>query len=130
MSDATDYFENLVANIFRATSVTAPATIYAALFTAAPSDTGGGTEVGAGVGYSRQAVTFGAPSPAGLITSTNAPTFGPNTNTNWGSITHICLFDASSAGNMLTWKAATVAKTVNIGDSYTIPIGSCTLQVQ
>lgn len=130
MSDASDYFENVVANLFRGTNATAPTTIYAALYTAAPSDSGGGTEVGAGVGYSRQAVTFGAPSPAGVIANTNAPTFGPNTTTNWGSITHIGLFDASSGGNLLTWKAATAAKTVNVGDSYQIPIGSCTLTVQ
>ena len=46
MSAMSDYLENaLINHIFRNTDFTRPANIYVALFTAAPNDAGGGTEV-------------------------------------------------------------------------------------
>ena len=46
MSAASDYLESAIVNhIFRTDSFAKPATVYIALFTAAPSDSGGGTEV-------------------------------------------------------------------------------------
>ena len=54
MSSFTDYTENLVLNyLLTANSVTRPTAWYVGLFTAAPSDTGGGTEV-SGNGYARK----------------------------------------------------------------------------
>ena len=59
MAAMSDYLENkLIDHIFRATAFTAPATIYIGLHTAAPSDTGGGTEV-SGNAYARVAVVSG-----------------------------------------------------------------------
>ena len=127
MSDASDFLETAICNIFRATNITAPATVYVALYTAAPSDSGGGTEL-SGNGYARQAVTFGAPS-GGAIANSSSPTFGPNTSSNWGSITHIGIFDASTSGNLLAWRVATSARTVNVGDSYNIAVGALTITV-
>ncbi|MES2500135.1 MAG: hypothetical protein V4570_06350, partial [Pseudomonadota bacterium] len=57
MAALTDYAENKVLDaILRAQSLGAPATFYVGLFTSAPSDTGGGTEVSGG-SYARVAVT-------------------------------------------------------------------------
>jgi len=56
MSAMSDYLENkLVDHIFRGVSFTAPAALHVALFTAAPSDSGGGTEVSGG-SYARAAL--------------------------------------------------------------------------
>ena len=53
MSSFTDYTENLVLTYLLTTdSATRPTAWYVGLFTAAPSDTGGGTEV-SGNGYAR-----------------------------------------------------------------------------
>ncbi len=53
----SDYLENKVIDDFlRATAYSPPATVYVALLTAAPNDTGGGTEVSGG-NYARVAVT-------------------------------------------------------------------------
>ena len=58
MSALSDHAENLILN-FLMTSGTAtrPTAWYVALYTVAPSDAGGGTEV-SGNGYSRQTVAW------------------------------------------------------------------------
>ena len=49
MAGFSDYLENKVLeHVFENSAYTAPSTLYAALFTVAPSDTGGGTEVSGG----------------------------------------------------------------------------------
>ena len=67
MSSFTDYTENLVLNwVFTTNSATRPTAWYVGLFTAAPSDTGGGTEV-SGSGYAR--VVTGTISGSGTATT-------------------------------------------------------------
>ena len=54
----SDYLEDKVLeHVFGGNAFTAPSTLYVALFTVAPSDTGGGTEVSGGA-YARQTATF------------------------------------------------------------------------
>ena len=114
MSSFADYLESAVLNhVFRNTALTSPTTVYVALFTAAPSDTGGGTEVTGGT-YARTAVTFGAPSPAGTITQSADVNF-PVATASWGTITHYGIFDASTAGNMLAWAPISPTQAIAIG---------------
>ena len=57
MSAMSDYLENkMVDQLFRGQAAPTTSTLYVALFTAAPSDSGGGTEV-SGSAYARVAVT-------------------------------------------------------------------------
>lgn len=105
MSDFSDYLENkILDHVFRNTSYTPPAAVYLGLYTSAPSDAGGGTEV-SGAGYARQAITFGAAS-GGAISNTAAVQFTASGGS-YGTVTHVGIFDASSAGNMLAWKSIT-----------------------
>jgi hypothetical protein len=61
----SDYLEDAVLDhVFRNTALTSPTTVYVALYTATPSDAGGGTEVSGG-SYARTAGTFGAASGGG-----------------------------------------------------------------
>ena len=94
--------------------------LFVALFTAAPSDSGGGTEVTGG-SYARVAV---APSDAnwsaasatdGLTDNVLDITF-PLPTANWGTITHMGIFDRLTAGNLMFHGALTLSKTVNNGD--------------
>lgn len=131
MSTKTDYLENkLIDHIFRGTSFTAPTQLWVGLFTAAPSDTGGGTEVTGGsyaratpgansvsVWKSTNGTTSGASSGTGGQTSNPSALTFPAPTANWGTVTHFAIFDASTAGNMLYWAALTVSKTVNNGDA-------------
>lgn len=120
MADFSDYLENeLLDHVFRNSSYTPPAAVYLALYTAAPSDAGGGTQVSGG-GYARQAITFGA-AASGAIANTSAVSFTAS-GANFGTITHVGIFDASSAGNLLAWKAIT-SVVVNDGGTLTFPIG-------
>jgi len=109
-------------------SATRPTAWYVALYTAAPSDSGGGTEV-SGNGYAREAVTFAAAtSPGGTTSNTGAVTFTASGG-NWGSITHIGIHDAVSGGNLLWHGAMTASKTVNDGDTLEFSIGNIDLTI-
>lgn len=121
MSQMSDYLETQIGNlILRTQTAWKPAAIWVALFTAAPSDSGGGTEVSAS-GYARVQVSqldanWNAPTGGnGLFDNVNAITFGTPA-ADWGSITHMGIFDANAAGNLLIWGALTTPKTVNNGD--------------
>jgi hypothetical protein len=129
MSAMSDYLENKVGDhILRDTAYTKPTTVYVALYTAAPSDTGGGTEVTGG-SYARVQVgpgltswvgthgtTTGASSGTGGQFSNAATVTFPVPSANWGVITHFALLDASTSGNFLVHGALTTSKTVNNGD--------------
>jgi len=123
-SDAVE--ADLLNAVFRNTAYTSPAAVYVGLFTSPPtSDSGtGGTEV-SGNNYSRQAVTFGAPS-AGTITNSSAPGFAASGGA-WGTVTHFGIFDAPSAGNLLGWDALSASKTIADGDTATFGVGTLTV---
>jgi len=128
MSSFSDYTENLLLNwLLTTNSATRPTAWYVGLFTAAPSDTGGGTEV-TGNGYAR--VATGTISISGTsTTATNAAAieFAAASGGNWGTITHAAIFDASTGGNMLAWAALTTSRTINSGDVFRIPASSLTV---
>lgn len=94
--------------------------LFIALFTAAPSDSGGGTEVTGGA-YARVAVApadanwTGASATDGLTDNAADITF-PAPTANWGSITHFAIMDRLTGGNYLFHGALGTAKTVNNGD--------------
>jgi len=124
MSAISDYLENALLNHIRGgTAFAQPGGLYLALYTAAPSDAGGGTEV-AGNGYARQLVAFGA-AASGTMANSAQEQFTASGG-NWGSITHAAIFDAVSAGNMLWHGALTTARTVNDTDTLTFAIGDIT----
>ncbi len=126
MANLTDTLENALLNHMFSAGVTAyaaPLSVQLALCTTAPTDAVAGTEVGVGVGYARQTFTSGA-AAAGSVSNDAPITFGPNTTTNWGSITHVEVYD--NAGARIWWGPLTIAKAIAVGDSLTIAIGSLT----
>jgi hypothetical protein len=105
------------------------ATTYLALCTTAPTDSAGGTELTtAGTnGYSRQAVTWSAPSGDPSSTSNSGTiTFGPF-SADLGNVTHLQLMDASTGGNVLFYWTADAAKDPQNGDSITIANAALTM---
>jgi len=127
MAALSDYAEKLLLDwMMTAGAATRPTAWYVALYTAAPSDAGGGTEV-SGSGYARQAVTFAAAStPAGTTSNTSAVTFSA-AGGDWGAVSHIGLFDASTSGNLLWHGAMTATKTIADGDTLEFAIGNIDL---
>lgn len=144
MASLSDYLENkLIDQLFRGQAYSFPSTLYIALFTANPTDTGGGTEVSGG-SYARVAVTCSLANWAGTqsagsttassgtsgTTSNNAAITFPAPTANWGVITGMAIMDAASAGNVLIWNALTTNKTVNNGDAAPVfSIGALTFQI-
>lgn len=127
MAALSDYAEKLLLDWMMTTgSATRPTAWYVALYTAAPSDSGGGTEV-SGNGYARQAVTFdAASSPGGTTSNTGAVSFSASGG-DWGTISHVGIFDASTAGNLLWHGALTASKTIADGDTIEFAIGAIDL---
>lgn len=116
----TNFLETeILDHVFAGNAYTAPATVYIALFTAAPGEAGGGTEVSGG-SYARQAGSF---SVSGNTATTTANVEYPTATAAWGTITHAAIFDAASAGNMLAYAAVTTPKTIASGDVFRIPTG-------
>ena len=111
---STDYLEDqIITHLLRTGSWTKPTAIFVALFV-------GGTGV-TGTGYARvqhgpSDATWTATS-AGNGISRNASTiqFGSPT-ANWGTITVVKLFSASSGGNELATATLNTPLTVNSGD--------------
>tara|TARA_R110000803_G_scaffold16526_2_gene45272 strand:+ start:250 stop:642 length:393 start_codon:yes stop_codon:yes gene_type:complete len=127
MSALSDYGEKLILDWLMTTgSATRPTAWYLALYTAAPADAGGGTEV-SGNGYARQVVTMAAAtSPGGTTTSTDAQAFAA-AGGNWGTITHVGLFDALTTGNLLWHGTITTNRVMNDGDTLTFAIADLDL---
>lgn len=121
MGAKTNYLEDaIIGHLFRGTPYTAPTTLYVALFTAAPGEAGGGTEVSGG-SYARVAVAnssaqWDATSGGnGTTANTNTITF-PAPTGDWGQVTHWGIYDASTAGNLLIYADLTDPKSINNGD--------------
>jgi len=152
MTAASDFFENkLVDWLFRGQAIgitgasaaagTGPTALFVGLYTAAPSDVAGGTEVTGG-NYGRVSVTSSmanwagtqsagstvASSGTGGVTSNNNVITFPTPNANWGTISHFGVFDAVSSGNLLLWGPLSSSKAVFSGDAVSIQAGQ--LQVQ
>ena len=127
MSSFTDYTENKVLDhITGKTSFTMPSTVAVALFTAAPSDAGGGTEVTNANNYSRK-TTAGADwvaASGGATSNGNVLTFATPSGS-WGTVTHFALMDSAThgAGNMLAWAPLSVSQAVGSGNTVSFAVG-------
>lgn len=98
-------FSNDVENALLSEFLTLYPTLFVALSRAAPTEDGSGVDEPSTGGYIRQ--------PAGDVTLTgNAVTNDvtisfPLAGADWGTITHVALFNAESAGTFLGWAAIT-----------------------
>lgn len=141
MSAMSDFLENkLIDQLFRGQAAPTTTTLHIGLLTAAPSDSGGGTEVTGG-SYARVAVGSSlanwagtqaagstvASSGTGGQTSNNTAITFPTPSAGWGTVTHFGIYDAASGGNLLFWGALTIAKTINQADTVTFPAASLSI---
>lgn len=126
---ASNILRNAIANhFFRNSSQTPAATLYLAALSAVASEATGSVTELSGNGYARQAVTFGAPS-AGVITNSADVTFPVATGSNWATVTHYGVYDASTGGNLLNVCALSAGKTINVGDQLVAATGAVTVTI-
>ena len=129
MAALSDHAENLLLNFLMTTgTATRPTNWYVALFTSAPNDAGGGTEV-SGNGYSRQSVSWDAASGTGGTTANSGAVSFTASGSGFGTVTHIGIFDASSSGNLLWHGAMDTAKSVASGDVLQFAVGEIDLTI-
>jgi len=122
MAEFSNFLENALINaVLRNTTYTSPATVYVSLYTSDPTDADTGTEVSGG-SYARTAVTMGAPSNG--VTTNSADVTFPTATASWGTVTHIGIHDASTAGNLLFHTPLDTSKTIDSGDIFKITSGN------
>ena len=123
MAGFSDYLEDKVLDhVFGGSAYTAPSTLYVALYTVAPSDTGGGTEVSGGA-YARQTATFSVSGTDPTTASNTAAIEYPTATADYGTVVAVGVFDASSSGNLLAYANLSVSKVVSSGDIFRFNTG-------
>jgi len=127
MAGKSDYLENKILDfLLGGVSYTPPTTLYIALFTVAPTDAGGGTEV-SGEGYARVAVannTINFPAASNGTKSNGTTITFPTATSDWGQIVAVGIYDSATNGNLLFWANLTTARTILSGDTAQFAAGS------
>ncbi|MFA7279107.1 MAG: hypothetical protein WC100_03335 [Sterolibacterium sp.] len=127
MAGKSDYLENKILNfLFNGTAYTLPSFYYLALFTSAPTDAGGGTEVSGG-GYARltlpPSISYFTTATAG-VTKNKVPFAFSVATVSWGVVTSWGIYDASSGGNLIMWGNLSSSLTISVGRQLIFPIDS------
>lgn len=122
----SDYLENKILDHIRGTAYTSPTNLYLALFTSDPGENGAGTEVSGG-SYARKIVTFNAAASGSM--SNSADVLFDVATANWGTISHVAVYDALTAGNLLFSGPLTTAKTINNTDQLKIIAGDLAISL-
>jgi|TARA_B110000977_G_scaffold103700_1_gene135447 hypothetical protein len=116
----TNFLETeILDHVFAGAAYTAPSQHYLGLFTAAPGEAGGGTEL-SGSAYARQTVDFAT---SGATTSNDAAIEFPTATGSWGTVTHVGVFDAVSSGNLMAYATLSSSKAIATGDVFRVPTG-------
>ena len=123
MAGFSDYLEDKVLDhVFGGNAYTAPGTLYVALYTVAPTDTGGGTEVSGG-SYARQSGAFTVSGTNPTTASNTAAIEYPTATADYGTVVAVGILDASSSGNLLAYADLTTSKVVSNGDVFRFNTG-------
>jgi len=124
-SHTTD--NNVLSHLLRNVALPSPATVYAALFTVAPTPSTSGTEVTGG-SYARVATTFGAPALGVALNS--APVAFPTASALWGTVVAVGIFDSLAGGTLLYFGTLTLAKIVDNGDTASFAASALSITEQ
>ena len=121
----SNYLENkLLDHFLGTTAYTMPTTVYVGLYTVAPTDAGGGTQVTGG-SYARQTAAFSAAASGATSNTANIDFAGMPAATTVA----IGIFDAITAGNLLLWGTLTANKTTDAGDTLRIATGDLDISI-
>jgi hypothetical protein len=131
-SGATNILEDLIIkHIFRTGTWAKPTTLKIKLFTAAPGEAGGGTEVTGG-SYAQQTLdpldaNWAATSGGNGLTSNSSAITYPAPTANWGTVTDMAITDGT---DQWIYGTLTNSRVISNGDSApTFAIGALTVTV-
>lgn len=120
---SVNYANKVLDHMHRAVASTAPAGNFVKLHTADPGASGA---TAASSVTTRPSATFSAAS-AGAVAMSNTPSWTSWAGTSPETVTHISVWDASSAGTFLYSVALTASKVVQTGDTLTLSSMSVSL---
>tara|TARA_S200002703_G_scaffold91423_1_gene78912 strand:+ start:698 stop:1084 length:387 start_codon:yes stop_codon:yes gene_type:complete len=121
MSFSNHLETEILDHVFGGNAYSAPGTLYLALHTANPDEDGSGAEVStSGTAYARQTVAF---TVSGNTATTSGAVEYSTATANFGTVTHVGVWDASTSGNLLAYAALTSSKTIETGDVFRVPAG-------
>jgi len=119
---STDLSNKLLDHILKTAPFSVPSDIYVALYSAAPTKAGGGTEL-TGNAYARKMHNTWDAGAAGATENTGAITFAAASGGDWSEAVAFALFDAITGGNFLAWGDLIVPKTCLDGDTIEFAAG-------
>lgn len=126
MGSKSDYLENAVLDhVFGGSDYVRPATVHVALYTTAPTDSGGGIEVSGG-SYARAPITNNAsnwPAAATGLKSNGSIIPFPTATADWGTIVAFGIHDDATAGELMYWGDVLPNKVVDNGQTASFPVG-------
>lgn len=126
MGSLTNYLENeLLDHVFGCgtTNYSAPGSVYLALFTSDPGETGSvAGEVGASKNYSRATITFNAATGRSIVQAASVQ-FG-TASSQWGTVGYwgICESKTRASADVMAYGSFSPAKVVNITNTPTVSI--------
>jgi len=126
MAGKSDYLENeILDHILGGADWPRPSPVHIALYTVAPTDAGGGTEVTGG-SYARASVTNNPtnfPAASGGAKANGVAIPFPAATADWGTIVAFGIFDAGGGGNLLYWGPITPNRVIPNGATASFAIG-------
>ena len=135
MTDFTDYAETNIRDWMSQGSdmPAAPANIYVALHTSDPGESPDGTTEVNAADYDRVSTTAGTDwdttlNPTGFD-NTNIISFGQATN-DWGTISHVSLWDSSGGGNCMAAFSLDSSVTINTDDTLEFNAGELSFDIE
>jgi len=116
MAGLTNFGEDLVLDfLFTTGTATRPTAWYVSLYTVAPTESTGGTEVSGG-SYARVSTSFTVSGTAPTQASNTAAVEFAECTASWGTVVAAGIMDASTGGNLIAFASLTTSKTIDTGD--------------
>ena len=116
MAGLTNFGEDLVLDwLFTTGAATRPTSWYVSLYTVAPTESTGGTEVSGG-SYARVSTSFTVSGTAPTTASNTAAVEFAECTASWGTVVAAGIMDASTSGNLIAFANLTTSKAIDTGD--------------
>ena len=116
MAGLTNFGEDLVLDwLFTTGAATRPTSWYVSLYTVAPTESTGGTEVSGG-SYARVSTSFTVSGTAPTQASNTAAVEFAECTASWGTVVAAGIMDASTSGNLIAFANLTTSKAIDTGD--------------
>ena len=114
-------------------TLTGAPNVHIALSTTTPHPDGTGSTEPVGNGYARQPAGAAVWNPATVASPSvkdngTAVTF-PQATGSWGTITHLVVYDALAAGNVIAFGALTASKAIDTDDTLNFAVGAIVWQM-